>query len=185
MGQEMSYIVYLAGPISNCSFDSVVDWREHAIKKLPAEILGLSPMRGKTYLQNMQEISTHVEGRTDMNENSSVLHLNKIMSSSRGIITRDYNDVRRSDALLVNLAGATKVSIGTVMEIGWAKVLNIPVICVMEEGNVHDHPMVNECIGYRCNTLDEGIELVQMLLLPQPHRETDDVRIFGIDVVKS
>lgn len=169
----MSYIVYLAGPISNCSFDSVVDWRDYVIKNLPPEIVGMSPMRGKSYLQGMKEISTHIKDRTGMDDKAPTYHLNAIMSSSRGILTRDYNDCCRADALLINFDGATKVSIGTVMEIAWAKANNTPVICIMPEGNIHDHPMINECIGYRCNTLDEGIQLVSMLLLPQPHRSKE------------
>ena len=48
---EPRYIAYLAGPITDCSFDECVDWREQACKMLPGEIEGMSPMRGKTYLE--------------------------------------------------------------------------------------------------------------------------------------
>jgi nucleoside 2-deoxyribosyltransferase len=62
------------------------------------------------------------------------------------------------------MAGATRVSIGTVMEIAWAHAYGKPVVLVMEEGNVHDHPMIRECSPFIVHTLDEGIELVNAIL---------------------
>ena len=45
------YIVYLAGPITACSFDQCTDWRDQVCDMLPPEIEGMSPMRGKHYLE--------------------------------------------------------------------------------------------------------------------------------------
>lgn len=167
----MQYLAYLAGPISGCSFNGCTNWRDYVIGRLPPEIQGLSPMRGKTYLQGLDKISTHVSERHALNEDSKVKHLSQVMSGSRGIMTRDFNDCRRSDVILVNLHGADKVSIGTVMEIAWAKAFNIPVICVIDDGNLHDHPMINECVGFRVKNLDDAIDVLTMLLLPVPHKE--------------
>lgn len=152
------FIVYLAGPISGCTFDECVDWREQFNNMLPKEIIGMSPMRGKSYLND-----------------KSIIHCsypNHALSCSRGIITRDYNDCRRADMIVVNFLGTTeKVSIGTVMEIAWGKAFNKPVVCVMEDdNNVHDHPMIQECIGFRVKTLEEAATIVKAVLLPVPHR---------------
>ena len=38
--------------------------------------------------------------------------------SGKAIMARDFNDVRRADVLLVNLLGAPRPSLGTVMEKG-------------------------------------------------------------------
>ena len=175
--RTMKYLAYLAGPITGCSFDGCVDWREYAIKKLPSEIVGLSPMRGKTYLEGVEKIadSYSYDAKTgyDIVKKTSFAHLSSVMSCARGITTRDFNDCRRADVIIVNLLGAEKVSIGTVMELAWAKAFNIPVVLVMEEkGNVHEHAMISECVGFRVSTLDDAIDVVTMLLLPQPHRET-------------
>lgn len=152
------YLAYLAGSISGCSFEGAVDWREEFIKNLPQDIVGLSPMRGKSYLQNEKNIADAYD--------------DSVLSCSRGITTRDFNDCRRSDALVVNVLGATKVSIGTVMEIAWAKSFNIPIIMVIEkEGNVHDHAMIRESIGFRVESLKEAMHVLKVLLLPMPHRE--------------
>ena len=154
----MSYIVYLAGPITGLSFDNAVDWRDEFSELLPKEIVGMSPLRGKTYLQNENSIAAAYE--------------DIVLSSARGITTRDYNDCKRSDLVVANFLGATKVSIGTVMEIAWAKSFQIPVIVIMEkEGNLHDHPMINESTGFRVDTVKEAADIATVLLLPAPHRK--------------
>ena len=153
------YIAYLAGPITGLSFGDAVDWRDEFIKLLPDEIVGMSPLRGKTYLENEDSIAAAYE--------------DIVLSSSRGIITRDYNDCKRSDVVVVNFLGATKVSIGTVMEIAWAKSFQIPVIVIMEkENNPHDHPMINESTGFRVDSLQEAADIATVLLMPAPHRKS-------------
>ena len=39
----------------------------------------------------------------------------------KGIVTRDRWDVAKADVVLMNLVGATQVSIGTMVELGWAE----------------------------------------------------------------
>lgn len=155
----MDYTCYLAGPITGCHFDEAVNWREKFIELLPPEITGLSPMRGKPWLEGTKSIDAMYEANA--------------LSSSRGIITRDHFDCRRCDVLVVNLLGAKKVSIGTVMEIAWGKAYGKPIILIMENGNLHDHPMINECVGFRVTSLEQAAEITQVLLLPAPHRKED------------
>lgn len=133
--------VYLAGPITRLDYKGAVEWRDYAIQKL-FPIRGMSPMRGDKY----RALS--------------------VLSSDRGIMTRDRNDATTCDVLLVNFLGATRVSIGTVMEIAWADGRRIPIVCAMEKtGNVHDHGMVKEAIGFRVETLDEAIQITRSILL--------------------
>jgi hypothetical protein len=80
-------------------------------------------------------------------------------------MTRDRFDATRCDVLLVNLLGAERVSIGTVMEIAWADLRRTPIVAVMEEGNVHEHGMVNEAIGFRVTTLDEALNIIKSILI--------------------
>ncbi len=145
--------VYLAGPISGTSYGESTDWRKRAADKLDSfSLLGFSPMRGKAYLSKEDQIADSYNDHT--------------MSSITGINIRDYNDVITSGAILVNLLEAKKVSIGTVMEIAWARAHNIPVVLVMEkEGNIHDHGMLTyNCI--RVSSLWEGLECIIQLLRP-------------------
>ena len=145
-------LVYLAGPITGLSYGGAVDWRESVRTDLArAGIRGLSPMRGKEYLKDDTGIADEYAGM--------------VLSCSRGITTRDRFDCNRADLLIVNFLGATKVSIGTVMEIAWADAKRIPVILVIEdEGNVHDHAMIRECTGFRVNTLEEAVKIAKVVL---------------------
>lgn len=144
--------VYLAGPITDTSYDECTEWRKATKKTLKfLGINGYDPMRGKAYLSKEDKIADSYEDHT--------------MSSIVGINVRDYNDCKTADALLVNLLGAKKVSIGTVMEIAWARAFQIPIILVMEKGNIHDHGMLtygNIIVA----SLDEGISAVSQLLNP-------------------
>lgn len=146
--------VYLAGPITGLEYGGAVDWRENAKKKLMGPVDAYSPMRAKDYLDGVGPLE------------SQYFDLS-VMSSPRGIMTRDRWDATTCDVMLVNLLGAKRVSIGTVMEIAWADLSRIPTVVVIEEsGNVHEHAMITEAIGFRVPTLDEGINIVKAILLP-------------------
>jgi len=143
--------VYLAGPIDGVSYEGCTDWREIAIEELAKSgIVGVSPMRDKLY--SGDEITTDD-------------YYKRVLSESRGIINRDRFDVLNCNLLLANFLGAEKVSIGTVMEIGWADLSRTPIIMVMEkEGNPHEHPMIREATGFRVETLESGLSVAKSIL---------------------
>jgi nucleoside 2-deoxyribosyltransferase len=151
----MKHKVYLAGAISGLTYDGAEDWRG-AAKRMLSElgITGYSPLRQKQFLKS--------EGAL---EGSYTTH--SPLSSSKGIMTRDFNDVRTSDAVLMNLSGASRVSIGTVMEAAWAWQLKVPLVVVCEPNNIHIvHPMFEQATGYHVETLEEGVHLIGSILLP-------------------
>ena len=149
--------VYLAGPIAGISGEEATDWRAEAAEYF--DVWGIEvrdPMRAKEFLQQQGLISNN------FNEYKS----NGTFFTSKGIMTRDFNDVKQADVLLVNLLGATKPSLGTVMELAWAFALQKPAVVVIEEsGNPHDnHPMIHEAISFRVTTLDEGMFSAAVIL---------------------
>lgn len=145
--------IYLAGPITGLSYEGALDWREQVKKQLEPEIDCFSPLRAKHYLQ----------GQTSLADQ----YTEYVLSSQRGIYARDKGDCMRCDLLFVNLLGAQKVSIGTIMEISWGALLNKHIVLIMEkEGNVHEHAMVREACPFRVETLEEGVWLTRSLLLP-------------------
>lgn len=149
--------VYLAGAIAGLQYGDATDWRHQAKYELAQfDIEALDPMRAKAALASRGQISNSYH---DYEKCGTFF-------TSKGIMTRDFNDVRTCDALLVNLLGTTKVSAGTVMELGWAYALQKPAVVVIEEtGNPHDnHPMIHEAIRFRVATLEEGIEAVAVIL---------------------
>lgn len=155
------HTVYLAGPIAGLGYRDAVDWRSGAIDALARDdIKGLSPMRAKEYLASVE---TDVGFSATCEEYG---HLSP-MSGPRGIMTRDHFDATRCDVLLVNLLGAKKVSIGTVMEIAWAYQCRTPVVVAIEAdgSNVHEHCMITEAIGFRCASMAEAIEVTKAILL--------------------
>lgn len=148
-------LVYLAGPITGLSYGESVDWRDEAMGLLrhgPRPLRGLSPMRAKSYLAGERRITGSYEDTA--------------LSSKKGITARDRWDVERCDVVLMNLLGAESVSIGTMIEAGWADSYRKPVVLVIEEnGNVNDHPILREIGGFHVGTLEAGVNIVRALLL--------------------
>ncbi|MCK9541095.1 MAG: nucleoside 2-deoxyribosyltransferase [Novosphingobium sp.] len=143
--------VYLAGPITGQSLKGCSEWRDFARRELyNYGISGLDPLRGKQYLSNEKYI-----------KDSYSQH---VMSTAKGINRRDMNDVRQSDVILINVLGAEKVSIGTILEAGAAYALNKPIILVMEENNIHKHGMLDDMAGWIVDSLEEAIIIAAYIL---------------------
>jgi len=150
-----TFLIYLAGPIAELDYDDATSWRQQVIDSLDPAIKGLSPLRGKEYLKDKGTlVGTFDEWP---------------LSTQRGIYARDKFDCLRSDLLFVNLLGTKKVSIGTVMEISWAAQNNTPIILMREEGNIHEHPMINEACPFIVDNILDAIDLTHAILLPSSH----------------
>lgn len=148
--------VYLAGGITGISFGNAIGWRDFAFNKLKEHgIDAYSPMRGKSFVSNVATMSE--KDREAFNGGT--------MHSIVGINVRDFNDVKTADAILVNLLNTTKVSIGTVMEIAWARAFQIPVVIVMDKENIHNHGMLTYG-NIITDDIDDGIESIVQLLNP-------------------
>lgn len=150
-------LVYLAGGIAGLPGADTVEWRSQARILLAARgIEALDPMRAKDALAQQSVISTDFHDYEDRGA----------FFRSRGIMARDSNDVKRCDALLVNLIGLKKPSLGTIMELAWAYMLQKPAVVAIEpKGNPHDnHPMIHEAMSFRVDSLDEAIHSVAVIL---------------------
>ena len=150
-------IVYLAGGIAGLKGSDAIDWREEAAVYFSMFDIGVrDPMRAKRILRKQASISR------DFHDYTSHGHF----FTSKGIMTRDFNDVKQADVLLVNLLGATTPSLGTIMELAWAFALQKPaVVCIEPAGNPHDnHPMIHEAMPFRVQTLEDGLEAVRIIL---------------------
>jgi nucleoside 2-deoxyribosyltransferase len=145
--------VYLSGPISGLDYNESVAWTNEAKNILWDQygIEGYRPLRGKHFLKDKGLIGVH--GYKDA------------IASQKGVYRRDKNDVKTSDAVLVNLLGAKRISIGTMFEMAWAEDNNVPVVLVMEdEGNCCEHMFPLEAAMYRVNNLEQAIELIDHIL---------------------
>lgn len=142
--------VYLCGPITGLSYGECTDWRKHVAKELADDIVPLSPMRGKQYLEDC--------GRIEMSYEKTVL------SRAAAITCRDRRDVMECDLLFANFLGAKVVSIGSVIELGWADAFRKPIVFVAEKDNIHHHVIVDELCGFQVETLEEGIMVANAVL---------------------
>lgn len=163
--------VYLAGPITGASWNQSEDWRDQIKEEADIRpeffenVKFYSPLRGKDYLRNELEIGDSYSQFK--------------FSTPHAIMIRDHHDVQTCDVVIANLTGATRVSIGTVMEIAWAYAYRKPVICIMEPAekqvtgfepsvgkNVHEHSMLNEAIYYRAESVEEALMALNHILNP-------------------
>lgn len=142
--------IYLAGPITGLTYDGADDWRQHVTKQLEGAHV-LSPLRGKDYLR---EAGTLEDQYFDLHP----------LSTSKGITNRDRNDVRSADLVFAYLLGAERVSIGTMIEFGWADAFRVPVVAVMESNNVHHHAMATEIAGWITDDLEEAIRIAKTVV---------------------
>jgi hypothetical protein len=159
-------IVYLAGPISGETYAEATDWRIEFTQRFQRHIgdtdgvVCLDPMRGKAYLDVPDTIKDE--------------YASTQMSSARGITVRDRFDTMRSDIVVMNLLGAKKVSIGSMIEAGWLDSKRIPLILVMEhEGNIHHHSMLREIASWVVPNLDGAEQIIRSLMpgLSAPHTD--------------
>lgn len=143
--------LYLAGAIKGLTYKGSTDWREYAKQELAKYgIIGVSPMRAKEFLKEEKLIEGVYEN---------------VLASQPGIIARDRFDVRTCDIVLSNLLGLEKITIGTMVEYGWADAYRKPIITVIEkDGNPHDHPFIRELTSFRVETLDEGLIVAKAIL---------------------
>lgn len=154
--------VYLAGPIKGLNYNDAVEWREKA-KNLLADVGldGMSPMRAKSYLKDLHDVGQGaIDSQPGMYESFP-------LSTNKGILSRDFNDCSKSNAVIMYLKGAKAVSIGSVMEVAWSHAARVPLVLVMEKaGNVHEHGLMTEACSFRVETIEEAIHVVKAILLP-------------------
>ena len=145
--------VYLSGPISGLRYEEGKQWREYAAARLAPEILAYSPLRGHEHLAEEGILRGAYEDHP--------------LTTARALTARDCFDCYACDLTLCNLLGATEVSIGTCIELGWTNTFSHPLVLVMEpRGNVHDHPLVRGSASIEASTLEEALRLVRAILLP-------------------
>lgn len=143
--------IYLAGPISGLDWKQATEWRQYVEDELSDfGIECLSPLRFKNFLASETSIRDSYPDHP--------------LANTRAIYTRDRWDVSRSDVVLVNFVGATKVSIGTILEIAWADMLNKPIVYLSDPDNIHNHAMVMEAVGFVVHSLEEAVEVVKALM---------------------
>lgn len=159
----MSYSpkVYLAGPITGCTHDETVNWRNEFTNRVKGSgIICFSPMRGKDHLNLL--------GKDWLKPD-----FKDAVACSKAIMTRDRFDCMGATLVVMNLLREfmpkdARPSLGSVLELGWADACRIPVIGIIDppENSPYNHPMVNEALGFRVTSIEEAAEMAKLILVP-------------------
>jgi nucleoside 2-deoxyribosyltransferase len=130
----MSMKIYLARPISGCTFDEVVAYyRELSAELWDAGYQVTHPMTAKGILRNdIKDRSFPTTGFSDP------------CATNHAILARDRWMVMQADVVYINLCGATRVSIGCVAEMAIAHATNKHIVLAMEADSVHNHAFILE-----------------------------------------
>lgn len=155
--------VYLAGPIGGSTYDEAQNWRMNLSDLLygmsDGAIHGYSPLRGKGALKSAGPLST------------AAYPFYSPLATSKAILTRDFNDCRTADLVIANLLphdNGAPPSLGTVMEIGFAYALQVPILAIRADATnaVANHAMVNSAVSFWAESMDEAADMACSILLP-------------------
>ena len=136
--------IYCCKPISGASADEVFGYyegMEALLGRMGYEVE--TPMHGKDVLRCEKEFRAQGYGSP--------------LSTNHAIYNRDRWMVRRADVVYANLCGASRVSIGSVMEMAVASELGKHVVLAVESGNVHEHAFVLEAADVVYGTHEEAV----------------------------
>lgn len=140
-------IVYLAGLISTDYAESL-SWRITAEDWLCHAFDVLTPLRGKPL-----DVATKDGGITTT------------VASSRSIVLRDREDVRRSNVILAHLStfGSPRPLVGTVVELGWAWEDRKPVVAIADKDDylMRNHPFISQFVSEYVTSLEGAVDFLK------------------------
>ena len=124
--------IYCVKPISGESGKDVFEYYER-IRKTLLDIGYdvLTPLYGKGKLRTELEFKAHG-------------YENDPLTTNHAIFGRDKFFVQQSDIIFANFIGASRVSIGSIMEIAIGHMVGKQIVVVMEKDNIHRHSFVLE-----------------------------------------
>ena len=143
-------VVYLSGSIANLTYAQATEARNQTTELLLASGWDvLDPMRGKELLSTMAVIDEK--------------HTREVLGyvNDAAILERDFDDLRRADALMV-LSGDTPTW-GTAFEWSIAHFLmnyKPTVVVCHEDSPTRDHPWCRSMCSYFAETVEEAVEFL-------------------------
>jgi len=143
--------IYCAHPICGLQAEEIIKYYDEVVERLSDfgyEVF--HPIVEKGYMRN--EVKFKAEGFGDP------------VSTNHAISERDKWMVMNCDILFLNLLGTKTISIGCVMELAWAQILNKHTIVVMEKDNIHRHAFVLEAADVVFEDYDDAIEYLGKLI---------------------
>jgi nucleoside 2-deoxyribosyltransferase len=144
----MKPIVYLAGPVLGQTAVQAMMWREHCADIFDdCGIRAISPVRAERPVNSLRFTAGDDKWR-----------------GVAALGAKCWFDVKRADAVLAYLPDSDDLSIGTVIEIGWAKALEKPVVLVTNDEVLKAHPILRWCCVWIEPSIDDGVLRIEELL---------------------
>lgn len=122
---------YLAGPVAGLTWAEAIGWRRKFAAQLRRN--GFEPL-----VPCEAEKAAEDMGPLPAADNEAP------GCSNFEVFRRDVRLLEEADVLVVNLRGAKERSIGTAWEIGWAWAQSLPIIAVVQPGDVNWHCFVEQ-----------------------------------------
>jgi nucleoside 2-deoxyribosyltransferase len=140
--------VYLAGSIAGCDNGEANDWRKSMSASLRQHgIIGISPLRCEP-----------IHG-----ERYGLGYEDPKFGTARAIASKNRMDVQMCDMTLCYMPKALnerRFSMGTLIELAWAHMINKPTILVTDYSLLLDHPVVQANASWILGTLAEAEEVL-------------------------
>lgn len=141
--------VYLAGPIAGCNDAEANNWRDDVQQALHDNIIGISPLR-------CEPLVGEVYDATD----------DPLSTSPGAISAKNMFDTKECDLVLAYMPkdlNARRPSYGTAMEIGWAIMLQKPLIVITDDPILINHPLIKHNAGWLLDNLDDAVHVINNL----------------------
>ncbi len=139
------YNIYLAGQVSGLSYLAVMKRRSEIAAMFPAHISVLNPLDHQEYLKGVEVITP-------------------FMGDSDEIIVECFWMINYCDLVLVDLIGATQISVGACVEIGYAMRACIPIVAMIGADDIHQHPFITIPARFVCDTEAKAVAEISAML---------------------
>jgi hypothetical protein len=141
--------LYLAHPITGRSFEEVEAYYAEILGQLQGRYDCLYPMIGAG--ERRGETEFQPEGYHDP------------ISTNQAILNRCQWMIQQSDLVLVDLTGSSRVSIGCVMEIAFARACARHIVAVLPPGNPHHHAMILAAVDVLFECREQALQYLDRL----------------------
>lgn len=157
----MKYI-YLAGPILGCTKSEASDWRNGVQQEINYRLGGgMMPMKSPITCISPLRCEPIIGERYEAGYNDPKF------GTARAIGAKNHFDTKQADMVLAFLPKPPEdrhQSYGTIVEIGWAKALEKPVIVVSDDSSIAEHPVIQYCADWFLPDLVSAVDVIVGLL---------------------
>jgi len=144
--------VYISGPMTGIPYNIVYD--RFKKRSVDLKVMGYSVINPFD--------SEYLNSEVDVSELAS---LNDAVINEHSIFFKDKWMVSQCDILFADLSYSdTQISIGTIMEIAMANVLNKLIILILPKDNIHNHGFVHSASTYIFEDIESSMKFMKTLL---------------------